>query len=64
MVEQEEKVIYVGDFVRKSKGDYRFEGYVVSVFRKLNGHSVRYVVENDAGILHIFNGNQLEKFDD
>lgn len=48
-----------GDEVIKDKGDYTFEGKVVSVFYKLNG-SIRVVVENEAGILHIFNPLQLK----
>jgi hypothetical protein len=50
--------LVVGDRVIKAGGDYRFEGQVVSVFRKLGGQ-IRYVVENDDGILHIFSPAQL-----
>lgn len=53
--------IKVGVPVRKIKGDYRFEGIVVAYFCKLNG-SVRVVVENGDGILHIFNTDQLEVY--
>ena len=53
-----EPLIKVGDFVRKYKGDYKFAGTAVSVFRKSSG-VVRYVVENDDGILHIFSESQL-----
>jgi hypothetical protein len=47
----------IGDIVRKVKG-YRFVGTVVSSFVKRDGQR-RYVVENDDGLLHIFNGSQL-----
>lgn len=50
------------DKVRKRSG-YQFPGVVVSVFMTLSGQE-RYVVEcvvpGVAGILHIFNGDQLE----
>lgn len=49
----------VGDKVRKNSGDYKFAGTVVSVFFKKSG-AVRYVVENDDGLLFIFNGSQLD----
>jgi len=52
----------VGDLVRKRAG-YEYPGVIVSVFTTRAG-SVRYVVEADhpgfAGMLHIFNGDQLE----
>jgi hypothetical protein len=48
----------VGDSVVKGGGDYTFEGVVRSVFAKRSG-AVRYVVENDAGILHIFSAGNL-----
>jgi hypothetical protein len=52
----------VGDLVRKHAG-YEYPGIIVSVFRTQTG-AVRYVVEADhpafAGMLHIFNGEQLE----
>jgi hypothetical protein len=47
----------VGDKVEKIKG-YTFVGYVVSVVKKRD-QSLRYVVENQDGILHIFNRLQL-----
>ena len=40
--------------------DINFEGHVVSVFGKRCG-IVRIVVENQDGILHIFNPSQLKK---
>ena len=53
----------VGDKVRKSKG-YKFPGVVVTVFKKLDGESIRYVVECTAegaeGMLHVFAQSQLE----
>jgi hypothetical protein len=52
----------VGDLVRKRAG-YEYPGIIVSVFTTRAG-AVRYVVEADhpgfAGMLHIFNGEQLE----
>ena len=45
--------------VEKVGGDYRFEGVVVAAFAKLSG-VVRYVVEDDRGILHIFSEANLE----
>ncbi|MCP4182299.1 MAG: hypothetical protein GY761_03145 [Hyphomicrobiales bacterium] len=49
-----------GDKVRKPKG-YSFDGVIVSVFQTLSGNR-RYVVEHETitGMLHIFNGGQLE----
>jgi len=49
--------------VRKVGGDYTFEGVVVAVFTKLSG-KVRYVVEDDRGVLHIFSDKQLEATDE
>lgn len=48
-----------GDHVIKRGGDYTFDGIVLSAFRKRSG-SPRYVVENEAGILHIFGVSQIE----
>jgi len=48
----------VGDCVEKSGGDYRFSGVVVAGFAKRSG-AVRYVVEDERGLLFIFNGDQL-----
>ena len=52
----------VGDLVRKRAG-YEYPGIIVSVFTTRAG-AVRYVVEADhlgfAGLLHIFNRDQLE----
>ena len=55
MVEEE---FFHGQFVRKVGGDYTFTGTVVAKFKKILGQ-VRYVVENDQGILHIFSGKNL-----
>lgn len=49
----------VGDFVEKIGGDYTFIGTVVSVFPKLSG-SIRYVVEDDRGVLHIYSEKNLK----
>jgi hypothetical protein len=49
----------VGEKVRKVSGDYRFVGHVVAAFQKLSGQ-IRYVVEDDRGILHIFSEANLE----
>jgi hypothetical protein len=46
--------------VEKIKGDYRFTGMIVARFRKRNREMVRYVVENDDGILHIFSESNLQ----
>ena len=48
----------VGAVVRKVGGDYTFVGVVVAVFAKRSGQ-VRYVVEDDRGILHIFSEKNL-----
>lgn len=44
----------LGDGVAKLGGNYTFEGEVVSVFTKRSG-ALRYVVEDDRGLLLIFN---------
>jgi hypothetical protein len=36
-----------------------FEGEVVALFTKRNGKTIRYVVENDDGVLHIAGPKQL-----
>ena len=50
----------VGEQVLKEGGDYRFRGQVIAVFKKKNGIDTRVVVENEDGILHIFNPGQLK----
>lgn len=49
----------VGDRVKKDSGDYTYEGTVVARFTKLSG-KVRFVVEDDRGLLFIFNEKQLK----
>lgn len=44
----------VGDKVKKVGGDYTFEGEVRSRFTKVSW-LVRYVVEDDRGVLHVYN---------
>lgn len=48
----------VGDLVKKVGGDYTFEGEVRAVFTKRSG-LVRYVVEDDRGVLHVYNERNL-----
>lgn len=48
----------VGDKVYKPKG-YKFVGEVIMAGKNSQGEW-RYVVENGDGLLHIFNGSQLE----
>lgn len=50
-----------GQRVIKEGEDSRFEGIVVASFLKRNGKTVRYVVENDDGVLHIASGKQLKE---
>lgn len=54
------EALKLGDEVVKNDGDYTFEGRIVSVFQKLSGQ-IRYVVENPAGILHIYSRKNLKK---
>lgn len=51
-------MMQVGDHVVKQGGDYTFSGYIVAKFQKRNGKE-RVVVENQDGVLHIFNPLQL-----
>lgn len=51
----------IGDRVEKVTGEYKFPGEVVAVFTKRNRQLIRYVVENDDGILHIFSSGNLLK---
>jgi len=48
----------VGMWVKKVGGDYKFQGVIVSVFNKKSGET-RVVVENEDGVLFIFNPKQL-----
>ena len=52
--------IKVGDLVSKLDGDYRFHGTIACIFNKRSG-ATRIVVENDDGMLFIFNPSQLTK---
>lgn len=49
----------VGQKVAKLGGDYIFYGEVVTAFYKTTGLK-RYVVENEDGMLFIFNEDQLQ----
>jgi hypothetical protein len=55
----EEPKFKIGDHVCKPEG-YKFDGFIRAVFRTGAGN-IRYVVEHadSAGLLHIFNQNQL-----
>ena len=50
---------HIGDCVKKVGGDYKFSGTVVANFQKLSG-VVRYVVENDDGVLHVYSSKNLK----
>lgn len=52
--------VRVGDPVEKNSGDYTFCGVVRSVFAKGSG-AVRVVVEDERGLLFIFNPGQLTR---
>lgn len=58
----DERRFAVGDKVRKLVG-YDFDSVVVSVFNKTDGQ-VRLVCEDDRGLLHIFNQDQMERISD
>ena len=58
MTELKHHLLKVHDLVVKEGGDYSFEGCVVGVITKRSG-AVRYVVEDDRGLLFIFNRKQL-----
>ncbi len=47
-----------GDLVMKTSGDYTFYGVVLAVFPKRSG-AIRVAVENNDGLIHIFNPSQL-----
>lgn len=53
-------IIKEADKVKKVGGDYTYEGIIVGVIHKRSG-KIRYVVEDDRGMLFIFNENSLEK---
>lgn len=48
----------IGHKVQKRGGDYEFDGEVVAVITKKSG-AVRYVVEDDRGLLLIMNAKQV-----
>jgi hypothetical protein len=50
----------VGEIVEKTTGDYRYVGTVVAVVHKLDGQ-IRYVVEDDRGLLLIMSSKQIQK---
>jgi hypothetical protein len=50
----------VGQRVVKQGEDSRFEGQVVAAFVKRDMKTLRYVVENDDGVLHIASERQLQ----
>jgi len=54
----ENNAFKVGDLVSKAGGDYRFDGTVIGVFTKLSG-LVRYAVEDDRGVIHIYSAKNL-----
>lgn len=56
----EETQLKIGTKVEKVGGDYTFAGVVVAAFVKLGGQ-LRYVVEDDRGVLHIYSGKNLKK---
>lgn len=60
MMTPHELRLYLKDRVIKEGGDYRFEGEIVSIFKKKSG-VWRYVVENDDGMLMIMNATQLKR---
>lgn len=53
-----EAAFTVGANVEKIGGDYTFAGIVVAAFPKLSG-AVRYVVEDDRGVLHVYGDKNL-----
>lgn len=56
----EHDVFPVGAKVVKQGEDSRFEGVVVAWFFKRNKKTLRYVVENDDGVLHVASHKQLQ----
>jgi hypothetical protein len=50
----------VGEIVEKTTGDYRYVGTVVAVVHKLDGQ-IRYVVEDDRGLLLIMSSKQIQR---
>jgi hypothetical protein len=56
--EMSEHRFTIGDRVEKFTGDYQLSGEVRAVFMTTRG-KVRYVVEHDCGILHIYSETNL-----
>lgn len=52
------KSLKEGDQVSKQGGDYSFDGWVVGIITKRSGE-VRYIVEDERGLLFIFNRKNL-----
>jgi hypothetical protein len=48
----------IGKAVHKTSGDYQFDGEVVGVVHKKSGE-IRFVVEDDRGLLLIMNARQI-----
>ncbi len=55
-----EDTFEVGEPVEKIGGDYTFIGSVRSVFTKISG-VIRYVVEDDRGVLHVYSRKNLRR---
>ena len=55
--------IVVDDIVKRVSSDYTFVGVVRAVFPKLSGLT-RYVVEDDRGVLFIWNRKNMELLDE
>lgn len=53
-------MIEIGRHYQKQGGDYQFEGICVAVFEKQSG-VVRVVLEDERGLLFIFNPSQLKE---
>ena len=51
---------FVGTRVRKTKGEYTFEGEIIAVYYKRDGVTCRYSIEDDRGLILIMNGDQFE----
>ena len=54
-----EPKLNMGVYVEKTKGDYKYKGTIVCIFYELTG-ALRYCVEDDRGLLFIFNEKSLE----
>lgn len=52
----------IGDRIIKDSGDYTFEGEIRGYVLKKSG-KIRYVAEDDRGLLFIFNASQIRKVD-